>query len=257
MPGSLDPACDVGRQIVYLKREIHHGGKTATVDDDSLSAVQSSRLSRHRHRSHLGPRRAAPNAPSIATSPGDALTKPVLDGAGCGVLCPARCQDGWGVSGREARPLALLDGFDWFGCSDFYGCNFINASAEFSDPRHPVCKLVVARKRAPLNWVREAPQRYRRCRPPGPAPAAGRGRGDGPQLSAALALGTGQGTGGGRAGRGALVQFRGFDIQTPAHLLGLGQASSPFTAQSSSWASGAPAGPCTSSCMRNLPALRP
>jgi AcrR family transcriptional regulator len=62
-----------------------------------------------------------------------------------------------GVSGREARLLALLDGFaDWFGRRDFYGCNFINASAEFSDPRHPVRKLVVAHKRALLNWVREA-----------------------------------------------------------------------------------------------------
>ena len=62
-----------------------------------------------------------------------------------------------GVSGREARLRALLDGFaDWFGRSDFYGCNFINASAEFSDARHPVCKLVVAHKLALLNWVREA-----------------------------------------------------------------------------------------------------
>ncbi|MND97708.1 putative HTH-type transcriptional regulator YxaF [compost metagenome] len=62
-----------------------------------------------------------------------------------------------GVSGREARLRALLDGFaDWFGRSDFYGCNFINASAEFSDARHPVRKLVVAHKLALLNWVREA-----------------------------------------------------------------------------------------------------
>ena len=52
-----------------------------------------------------------------------------------------------GVSGREARLRALLDGFaDWFGRSDFYGCNFINASAEFSDARHPVRQLVVAHK---------------------------------------------------------------------------------------------------------------
>ncbi len=62
-----------------------------------------------------------------------------------------------GVSGREVRLRALLDGFaDWFGRSDFYGCNFINASAEFSDARHPVRKLVVAHKLALLNWVREA-----------------------------------------------------------------------------------------------------
>lgn len=62
-----------------------------------------------------------------------------------------------GVSGREARLLALLDGFaDWFGRSDFYGCNFINASAEFSDARHPVRKLVMAHKLALLNWVRDA-----------------------------------------------------------------------------------------------------
>ena len=62
-----------------------------------------------------------------------------------------------GVSGREARLRALLDGFaDWFGRSDFYGCNFINASAEFSDARHPVRKLVVAHKLALLNWVRDA-----------------------------------------------------------------------------------------------------
>ena len=59
-----------------------------------------------------------------------------------------------GVSGREARLEALLDGFaDWFGRSDFYGCNFINASAEFGDPRHPVRKLVAAHKRALLLWV--------------------------------------------------------------------------------------------------------
>ncbi|MDX7684488.1 TetR/AcrR family transcriptional regulator [Aeromonas caviae] len=62
-----------------------------------------------------------------------------------------------GGSGREARLQALFEGFaDWFGRSDFYGCNFINASAEFSDPRHPVRKLVVAHKWALLNWVREA-----------------------------------------------------------------------------------------------------
>jgi len=62
-----------------------------------------------------------------------------------------------GVSGQEARLQALFDGFaDWFGRSDFYGCNFINASAEFSDPRHPVRKLVVAHKQALLHWIREA-----------------------------------------------------------------------------------------------------
>ncbi|HHQ4676974.1 TetR/AcrR family transcriptional regulator [Aeromonas veronii] len=50
-----------------------------------------------------------------------------------------------GVSGRDARLQALFDGFaEWFGRSDFYGCNFINASAEFADPRHPVRKLVMA-----------------------------------------------------------------------------------------------------------------
>lgn len=56
---------------------------------------------------------------------------------------------------REQEFFALLDGFgEWFGRSDFYGCNFINASAEFADPRHPVRKLVVAHKQALLNWVR-------------------------------------------------------------------------------------------------------
>ena len=60
-----------------------------------------------------------------------------------------------GLTGREARLQALFDGFgEWFGRSDFYGCNFINASAEFADPRHPVRKLVVAHKQALLNWVR-------------------------------------------------------------------------------------------------------
>ncbi|MGE6108561.1 TetR/AcrR family transcriptional regulator [Aeromonas sobria] len=59
-----------------------------------------------------------------------------------------------GRSGREARLMALLDGFaDWFGRSDFYGCNFINASAEFGDPRHPVRKLVASHKRALRDWV--------------------------------------------------------------------------------------------------------
>jgi AcrR family transcriptional regulator len=60
-----------------------------------------------------------------------------------------------GRGGREERLHALFDGFgEWFGRSDFYGCNFINASAEFADPRHPVRKLVVAHKQALLNWVR-------------------------------------------------------------------------------------------------------
>lgn len=59
-----------------------------------------------------------------------------------------------GLTGREACLQALFDGFgEWFGRSDFYGCNFINASAEFADPRHPVRKLVVAHKQALLNWV--------------------------------------------------------------------------------------------------------
>ncbi|HEH9404628.1 TPA: TetR/AcrR family transcriptional regulator [Aeromonas bestiarum] len=60
-----------------------------------------------------------------------------------------------GREGREERLHALFDGFgEWFGRSDFYGCNFINASAEFADLRHPVRKLVVAHKQALLNWVR-------------------------------------------------------------------------------------------------------
>ncbi|MFM5167203.1 TetR/AcrR family transcriptional regulator [Aeromonas veronii] len=58
------------------------------------------------------------------------------------------------VTGREDRLQALFDGFaEWFGRTDFYGCNFINASAEFADPRHPVRKLVMAHKQALLGWV--------------------------------------------------------------------------------------------------------
>ncbi|MGL4352590.1 MAG: TetR/AcrR family transcriptional regulator [Aeromonas popoffii] len=61
-----------------------------------------------------------------------------------------------GLEGRGSRLHALFDGFgEWFGRSDFYGCNFINASAEFADSRHPVRKLVVAHKQVLLNWVRE------------------------------------------------------------------------------------------------------
>lgn len=60
-----------------------------------------------------------------------------------------------GASRQDARLQALFAGFaDWFGRSDFYGCNFINASAEFADPRHPVRKLVVAHKQALLEWIR-------------------------------------------------------------------------------------------------------
>ncbi|MGY3858547.1 TetR/AcrR family transcriptional regulator [Aeromonas intestinalis] len=74
-----------------------------------------------------------------------------------------------GVLGQEARLQALFEGFaDWFGRSDFYGCNFINASAEFADPRHPVRKLVMAHKQALLEWIRNAlgcsvPQATRLC----------------------------------------------------------------------------------------------
>ncbi|ALP43197.1 TetR/AcrR family transcriptional regulator [Aeromonas schubertii] len=48
---------------------------------------------------------------------------------------------------QSERAKALFDGFaEWFGRNDFYGCNFINASAEFGDPRHPVRRLVATHK---------------------------------------------------------------------------------------------------------------
>ena len=43
---------------------------------------------------------------------------------------------------QEAQLLALFDAFTlWFKQKDFYGCNFINATAEYSDPNHPIQQM--------------------------------------------------------------------------------------------------------------------
>ena len=46
-----------------------------------------------------------------------------------------------------ARLLAVFDALEeWFGQPDFTGCMFINASAEFADPAHPIHKTAAAHK---------------------------------------------------------------------------------------------------------------
>jgi AcrR family transcriptional regulator len=55
----------------------------------------------------------------------------------------------------RARLLALFDALgEWFAGPDFWGCTFINASAEFGDPDHPIHAAAAEHKRLVLGYVR-------------------------------------------------------------------------------------------------------
>ncbi|MCA9289685.1 MAG: TetR/AcrR family transcriptional regulator [Phycisphaerales bacterium] len=64
------------------------------------------------------------------------------------------------VESRAADPIGrLLAVFDyhedWFAARDFCGCMFINASAEFCDPRSPVRRVAADHKRDVLRYLRD------------------------------------------------------------------------------------------------------
>ena len=58
-------------------------------------------------------------------------------------------------SGRpEAALLAIFDALDeWLQSERFFGCNFINATAEYSDPAHPVHQLCQQHKQTVQNFA--------------------------------------------------------------------------------------------------------
>jgi hypothetical protein len=52
--------------------------------------------------------------------------------------------------------LAVFDALaEWFAAEEFRGCAFINAAAEFPDPKHPVRVAVSEHKRAMLGYLRD------------------------------------------------------------------------------------------------------
>ncbi|MHA2936912.1 TetR/AcrR family transcriptional regulator [Vibrio sp. RC27] len=54
----------------------------------------------------------------------------------------------------EPQVLALFDALDdWFNSEHFFGCNFINASAEYSDTLHPIYKYAAKHKRAMVELI--------------------------------------------------------------------------------------------------------
>ena len=63
--------------------------------------------------------------------------------------------DGAGRSARE-RLLAVFDYHEqWFTSKDFCGCMFINATAEFADPKCAVRQVAAEHKRAVVRYVEE------------------------------------------------------------------------------------------------------
>ena len=56
----------------------------------------------------------------------------------------------------QGKLIALFDALDeWFHRPDFLGCQFINASAEFSDADHPVYQLARRHKQQQLDYVHQ------------------------------------------------------------------------------------------------------
>ena len=61
----------------------------------------------------------------------------------------ASCEQG------SARVLAIFDGLDtWFNSETFFGCNFINASAEYANVDEPIYTYAVAHKQSIADLVR-------------------------------------------------------------------------------------------------------
>jgi len=58
------------------------------------------------------------------------------------------------VAPELAGPMAMFDGLgQWFGNDDFYGCTFINASAEYPCSEHPIHQACSAHKRRAVTFV--------------------------------------------------------------------------------------------------------
>jgi len=52
--------------------------------------------------------------------------------------------------------LAIFDSLDeWFNSEDFFGCNFINASAEYNDPNNPITLYAIEHKKMIVGLIRE------------------------------------------------------------------------------------------------------
>lgn len=59
----------------------------------------------------------------------------------------------------EDRILAIFDALDeWFHSSDFHGCGFINAAAEFNDEHHSVHDIVNEHKQLVHGYVKQLAQ---------------------------------------------------------------------------------------------------
>lgn len=55
----------------------------------------------------------------------------------------------------QGRLIALFDALDqWFASTDFAGCMFINAAAEFANPDHPAHQVAAGHKQMLLDYVR-------------------------------------------------------------------------------------------------------
>ena len=55
----------------------------------------------------------------------------------------------------SSRVLAIFDALHiWFNSNTFYGCNFINASAEYSDMKDPIHAYAVEHKQAIVDFIR-------------------------------------------------------------------------------------------------------
>lgn len=56
----------------------------------------------------------------------------------------------------ESGILAIFDHLDeWFSHEMFFGCNFINATAEYADPNHPINIFSAQHKQSVVNLMKE------------------------------------------------------------------------------------------------------
>ena len=88
------------------------------------------------------------------------------------LICAVRQRDEWegkafddavrelGGDDPRAQLLAMFDVLDiWFNDPDFYGCQFINAAAEFPNPHDPIHEVAANHKRQGRDWFRDLAKR--------------------------------------------------------------------------------------------------
>ncbi|MFT6925688.1 MAG: AcrR family transcriptional regulator [Psychromonas sp.] len=71
------------------------------------------------------------------------------------VLLMIRTRVDEAIKTGESGVLAIFDALhEWFNSDTFFGCNFINASAEYTDPQDPIHRFSAEHKQAIVELIR-------------------------------------------------------------------------------------------------------